>query len=138
MVLALVGFAFKMAAVPFHFWLPDTYVGAPVPVAAYLSVVTKAAGFVGFILVVSLAFAPYSDVWGPVVAVLAALTMTVGNVVALRQRQAVRLLAWSSIAQSGYVLVPLGSRSPHHPARPGRASAMRSPPRSSTCWSTPS
>jgi NADH-quinone oxidoreductase subunit N len=107
-VLVLVGFAFKVAAVPFHGWLPDTYAGAPVPVAAYLSVVSKAAGFVGFILVVSLAFAPYSDIWGPVVAVLAALTMTVGNLVALRQRQAVRLLAWSSIAQSGYVLVPLG------------------------------
>lgn len=107
-VLALVGLAFKVAAVPFHGWLPDTYVGAPVPVAAYLSVVSKAAGFVGFILVVSLGFAPYSDVWGPVVAVLAALTMTVGNLVALRQRHAVRLLAWSSIAHSGYVLVPLG------------------------------
>ncbi len=108
MVLVLVGLAFKVAAVPFHGWLPDTYVGAPVPVAAYLSVVSKAAGFIGFILVVSLGFAPYSNIWGPVVAVLAALTMTVGNLVALRERNAVRLLAWSSIAQSGYVLVPLG------------------------------
>jgi NADH-quinone oxidoreductase subunit N len=107
-VLALVGLAFKVAAVPFHGWLPDTYAGAPVPVAAYLSVVSKAAGFVGFILVVSIGFAPYSDIWGPVVAVLAALTMTVGNLVALRQRHAVRLLAWSTIAHSGYVLVPLG------------------------------
>jgi NADH-quinone oxidoreductase subunit N len=118
-VLVLVGFAFKVAAVPFHGWLPDTYVGAPVPVAAYLSVISKAAGFVGFILVVSLAFAPYSDIWGPVVAVLAALTMTVGNLVALRQRQAVRLLAWSSIAQSGYVLVPLGVAVAAAPGQPG-------------------
>jgi NADH-quinone oxidoreductase subunit N len=108
-VLAIAGFAFKVAAVPFHFWAPDTYVGAPVPVAAYLSVVSKAAGFVGLALLLTQGFAPYADVWAPAVAVLAALTMTVGNLVALRQRHAVRLLAWSSIAQSGYMLVPLGA-----------------------------
>jgi len=108
-LLAVGGFAFKVAAVPFHFWAPDTYVGAPVPVAAYLSVVSKAAGFVGLVLLLVVAFEPYADVWGPVVAVLAALTMTVGNLVALRQRHAVRLLAWSSVAQSGYMLVPLGA-----------------------------
>jgi NADH-quinone oxidoreductase subunit N len=107
--LAIAGFAFKVAAVPFHFWAPDTYVGAPVPIAAYLSVVSKAAGFVGLAVLLTIGFAPYADVWAPVVAVLAALTMTVGNLVALRQRQAVRLLAWSSIAQSGYMLVPLGA-----------------------------
>jgi NADH-quinone oxidoreductase subunit N len=107
--LSIAGFAFKVAAVPFHFWAPDTYVGAPVPVAAYLSVVSKAAGFVGLALLLTQGFAPYADVWAPVVAVLAALTMTVGNLVALRQRHAVRLLAWSSIAQSGYILVPLGA-----------------------------
>ena len=78
------------------------------PVAAYLSVVSKAAGFVGLALLLTKGFAPYADVWGPAVAVLAALTMTVGNLAALRQRQAVRLLAWSSVAQSGYMLVPLG------------------------------
>jgi NADH-quinone oxidoreductase subunit N len=108
-VLAIAGFAFKVAAVPFHFWAPDTYVGAPVPVAAYLSVVSKAAGFVGLALLLTQGFAPYADVWAPAVAVLAAVTMTVGNLVALRQRHAVRLLAWSSIAQSGYMLVPLGA-----------------------------
>jgi NADH-quinone oxidoreductase subunit N len=108
-VLTLVGLAFKVAAVPFHFWVPDTYVGAPVPVAAYLSVVSKAAGFVGLLLLVSIAFASYAGVWAPVIAVLAALTMTLGNLVALRQRNAVRLLAWSSIAQAGYLLVPLGA-----------------------------
>jgi NADH-quinone oxidoreductase subunit N len=107
--ISIAGFAFKVAAVPFHFWAPDTYVGAPVPVAAYLSVVSKAAGFVGLALLLTIGFAPYADVWAPVVAVLAALTMTVGNLVALRQRHAVRLLAWSSIAQSGYMLVPLGA-----------------------------
>ncbi|HEX7186967.1 MAG TPA: NADH-quinone oxidoreductase subunit N [Actinomycetes bacterium] len=107
--LALAGFGFKVAAVPFHFWAPDTYQGAPVPVAAYLSVVSKAAGFVGLALLLTEGFGPYADVWGPTLAVVAALTMTVGNLAALRQRHAVRLLAWSSVAQSGYMLVPLGA-----------------------------
>lgn len=112
--LTLVGFAFKTAAAPFHFWVPDTYVGAPLPVAAYLSVVGKAVGFSGLILVTVIAFPAYADVWGPALAVLAALTMTIGNVAALRQnagraRSAVRLLAWSSVAQAGYLLVPIAS-----------------------------
>ncbi|WP_329135363.1 NADH-quinone oxidoreductase subunit N [Streptomyces sp. NBC_01476] len=114
--LTLVGFAFKLAAAPFHFWVPDTYAGAPLPVAAYLSVVGKAAGFSGLILVTVVAFRPYDTVWGPALGVLAALTMTVGNVGALRQRpgserSAVRLLAWSSIGQAGYLLVPLAAAS---------------------------
>jgi NADH-quinone oxidoreductase subunit N len=112
--LTLVGFAFKLAVAPFQFWVPDTYAGAPVPVAAYLSVVGKAAGFSGLILVTVVAFRPYAHVWGPAVGVLAALTMTVGNVGALRQRPgvprgAVRLLAWSSIGQAGYLLVPIAA-----------------------------
>lgn len=111
-VLALAGFAFKVAAVPFHFWAPDTYQGAPVPVAAFLSVVSKAAGFAGLGLLLTRAFPAYADSWAPVLAVVAAVTMTVGNVVALRQTQAVRLLAWSSVAQSGYMLVPLGAATP--------------------------
>jgi NADH-quinone oxidoreductase subunit N len=106
-VLTLAALAFKVSAVPFHFWAPDTYEGAPLPVAAYLSVVSKAAGFVGIVLLVGRAFPSYDDVWGPVVGVLAALTMTLGNLVALRQRSAIRLLAWSSIAQAGYMLVPI-------------------------------
>ncbi|MEU1298614.1 NADH-quinone oxidoreductase subunit N [Streptomyces shenzhenensis] len=113
-VLTLVGFAFKTAAVPFHFWVPDTYVGAPLPVAAYLSVVGKAVGFTGLILVTVVAFPSYSDAWGPALAALAALTMTVGNVGALRQQatraySAVRLLAWSSVGQAGYLLVPIAA-----------------------------
>ena len=113
-VLTLVGFAFKTAAVPFHFWVPDTYIGAPLPVAAYLSVVGKAVGFTGIILVAVIGFPAYADVWGPALAVLAALTMTVGNVAALRQnadrsRSAVRLLAWSSVGQAGYLLVPIAA-----------------------------
>jgi NADH-quinone oxidoreductase subunit N len=113
-VLTLVGFAFKTAAVPFHFWVPDTYVGAPLPIAAYLSVVGKAVGFTGLILVTVVALPSYADVWGPALAALAALTMTVGNVGALRQSatraySAVRLLAWSSVGQAGYLLVPIAA-----------------------------
>lgn len=112
--LTLVGFAFKTAAVPFHFWVPDTYVGAPLPIAGYLSVVGKAVGFTGLILVTVIAFPGYADIWGPALAVLAALTMTAGNVAALRQSadraySAVRLLAWSSVGQAGYLLVPIAA-----------------------------
>ncbi|MEV6959028.1 NADH-quinone oxidoreductase subunit N [Streptomyces sp. NPDC051207] len=113
-VLTLVGFAFKTAAVPFHFWVPDTYAGAPLPIAAYLSVVGKAVGFTGLILVTVVALPSYADVWGPAMAALAALTMTVGNAGALRQQatraySAVRLLAWSSVGQAGYLLVPVAA-----------------------------
>lgn len=107
MVLTLAGFAFKISAVPFHFWTPEVYSGAPVPVAAYLSVVSKTAGFAGLILTLEIAFRTEIHNLGTLIAILAAVTMTLGNVVALRQRSAVRLLAWSTIAQAGYVLVPL-------------------------------
>jgi NADH-quinone oxidoreductase subunit N len=108
-LLVIVGFAFKVAAVPFHWWAPDTYQGAPVPIAAFLSTASKAAGFGGLLLVLLVGFRPYANAWGPVLAVLAAATMTLGNLVALRQRHMVRLLAWSSVAQAGYLLVPLGA-----------------------------
>jgi NADH-quinone oxidoreductase subunit N len=107
MVLTLAGFAFKVSAVPFHFWTPEVYSGAPVPVAAYLSVVSKTAGFAGLILTLEIAFRTEMHNLGTLIAILAAVTMTLGNVVALRQRSAVRLLAWSTVAQAGYVLVPL-------------------------------
>jgi NADH-quinone oxidoreductase subunit N len=106
-ILVIGGFAFKVAAVPFHFWAPDVYQGAPLPIAIFLSVVSKAAGFAGLAITLSLGFPSYGHVWGPAVAVLAALTMTLGNLVALWQRHSVRLLAWSSVAQSGYMLAPL-------------------------------
>ncbi|MCW2903931.1 MAG: proton-translocating NADH-quinone oxidoreductase, chain [Streptosporangiaceae bacterium] len=106
-VMVLAGFAFKVAAVPFHFWAPDVYQGAPLPVAAFLSVVSKAGGFAGLVITVAIGFPSYGYVWGPLIAVVAAVTMTLGNLVALRQRHAVRLLAWSSVAQSGYMLAPL-------------------------------
>lgn len=116
-VLTVAGLAFKVAAVPFHMWIPDTYVGAPVAVAAYLSVVSKAAGFVGLILVLGFALPSLAHVWAPILAVLAALTMSVGNVLALRQQHAVRLLAWSSVAQAGYILVPFGAAASAQGAR---------------------
>ncbi|WP_433250357.1 NADH-quinone oxidoreductase subunit N [Streptosporangium sp. CA-135522] len=109
-VLVLAGFAFKVAAVPFHAWAGDVYQGAPVPVAALLSVISKAAGFAGLILILVAALRGQAAVWAPLVAIIAALTMTVGNLLALRQHHAVRLLAWSSVAQSGYILAPLGVR----------------------------
>jgi NADH-quinone oxidoreductase subunit N len=109
MVLTLVALGFKLAAVPFQMWVPDTYVGAPIPVAAYLSVVSKAAGLAGLVIVLVRFFPSYADTWGAVLAVAAALTMTVGNLAALRQQHAVRLLAWSSVAQAGYLMVPLAA-----------------------------
>lgn len=103
----LVGFAFKISAVPFHFWAPDTYEGSPSPVAAFLSTSSKIGGFVGVLVLMFVAFPSVADTWRPVFAILAVLTMTVGNLVALRQQQIIRLLAYSGIAQSGYILVPL-------------------------------
>ena len=108
MMLVIVGFAFKVSAVPFHFWAPDTYAGAPMPVAAMLAVASKAAGFAGLIMVAFLAFEPLAAVWAPVLGVLAIVTMTVGNLIALQQRDLVRLLAYSSVAQAGYMLIPFG------------------------------
>ena len=102
----VVGFAFKVSAVPFHFWAPDTYEGAPIPVTAFLSVASKTAGFVALMELVYVGFLRNSEVWGPLFWALAALTMTVGNLIALRQTNIVRLLAYSSVAQAGYILVP--------------------------------
>jgi NADH-quinone oxidoreductase subunit N len=108
-VLVLAGLAFKVAAVPFHAWAPAAYDGAPVPVAAYLSTASKLGGVIAILYVAGQALRPWLDVAGPALAVLAMLTMTVGNLVALRQRRMVRLLAWSSVAQAGYILAPLGA-----------------------------
>jgi NADH-quinone oxidoreductase subunit N len=103
----VVGFAFKVSAVPFHFWAPDTYEGAPSPVAAFLSTVSKIGGFVALLVLMFRAFPEVADAWRPAFAVLAVLTMSVGNLIALRQQHIIRLLAYSGIAQSGYVLVAL-------------------------------
>ena len=105
----IVGFGFKISAVPFHFWAPDTYEGAPTPVTAYLSVNSKAAGFVAFLLIMYQALPDISEVWAPALWILAVLSMTVGNLAALRQTNIVRLLAYSSIAQAGFMLVPFAA-----------------------------
>jgi NADH-quinone oxidoreductase subunit N len=105
----MVGFGFKVSAVPFHFWAPDTYEGAPTPITAYLSVNSKAAGFVAMLIVMYQALPDASDVWAPALWLLAALSMTIGNLSALRQTNIVRLLAYSSIAQAGFMLVPFAA-----------------------------
>ncbi len=106
-VFVLVGFGFKVSAVPFHNWAPDTYEGAPTPITAFLSVASKAAGFVALMELIFVAFYGRDDIYGPLMFVLAAATMTVGNLIALRQTNVVRLLAYSSIAQAGFILAPL-------------------------------
>jgi NADH-quinone oxidoreductase subunit N len=106
-VFVIAGFAFKVSAVPFHTWAPDTYEGAPTPITAFLSVLSKAAGFVALIQLVLVAFPTRGDVFHPFLWVLAALTMTIGNVVALRQSNIVRMLAYSGISQAGFILAPL-------------------------------
>ncbi len=105
-VLTVVGFLFKLGAVPFHVWIPDTYGGASVMVAGYLSAVSKAAALGAALILLAEALPSTTDTWQPLVAIVAAVTMTVGNVGALRQRDAVGLLAWSSIAQAGFLLAP--------------------------------
>ncbi|MGH9245077.1 MAG: NADH-quinone oxidoreductase subunit N [Acidimicrobiales bacterium] len=106
-VFVIVGFAFKVSAVPFHTWAPDTYEGAPTPVTAFLSVASKAAGFVALLQLIFVAFFDAKDVYQPMFWILAVLTMTVGNLVALRQTNIVRLFAYSSVAQAGYMIAPL-------------------------------
>jgi NADH-quinone oxidoreductase subunit N len=106
-IFCVVGFAFKVSAVPFHTWAPDTYQGAPTPITAFLSVASKAAGFVAIMQLVFVGFFDQHEVWEPMFWVLAVLTMTVGNLIALRQTNVVRLFAYSSVAQAGYMLAPL-------------------------------
>jgi NADH-quinone oxidoreductase subunit N len=108
--LILVGLAFKVAAVPFHMWTPDVYEGAPTPITAFMSVGAKTAGFAAMGRVFLLALPALGDEWTPVVAVLAALTMILGNVVALSQNNIKRMLAYSSIAHAGYVLMGVAAR----------------------------
>lgn len=108
-LLTLLGFGFKISAVPFHFWTPDTYEGSPAPVTAYLSVVSKTAGFVGMLVFAYAAFANLRNIWGPALWLLAALSMTLGNLSALKQDNVIRMLGFSSIAQGGFILAPFGA-----------------------------
>jgi NADH-quinone oxidoreductase subunit N len=111
LLLMLVGLTFKVAAVPAHAWAPTTYDGAPVPVAAYLSTASKLGGLFAIIYVVIFAGPVWWRVTGPVIGVLAAATLLVGTLVALRQQRMVRLIAWSSVAQAGFMLAPLAGLS---------------------------
>ena len=106
---AVAGIGFKLSAVPFQLWTPDTYAGAPLPVSAFLAVVSKAAGLAGLAVLLAIGLPGLAGHWGPVLGGLAALTITVGNLVALQQRGAVRLLAWSAVAQAGWILLPLAA-----------------------------
>jgi NADH-quinone oxidoreductase subunit N len=116
-LLAVAGIAFKLSAVPFHLWTPDTYAGAPVPIAAFLSSVSKVAGGAALVVLLTVGVLPLASSWAPVVGLVAAVTVTVGNLVALREKIAVRLLAWSTVAQAGWVLLPLAGAGPAGPAQ---------------------
>ncbi len=112
-VLLVAGFGFKIAAVPFHMWVPDVYEGAPTPITAYLSVASKAAGFAIILRVFYSAFGSPELLnqvnWGIIFAVLSAIGMTLGNVVAIPQTNIKRMLGYSSIAQAGYLMVGLAT-----------------------------
>ena len=103
--LVLAGLAFKVSLFPFHFWAPDVYEGAPTPVAGFLSTASKAAGFAVILRLFTALFPVISADWSMILAVLATLTMTVGNLIALAQKNVKRLLAYSSIAHAGYAMI---------------------------------
>ena len=107
-----VGFCFKVAAAPFHMWAPDVYEGAPTPITAYMAAAVKAAAFASFLRVWIEAFPGATEYWHPAIWWLAAATMVVGNLIALAQRNIKRLLAYSSVAHAGYVLVAVVVGSP--------------------------
>jgi NADH-quinone oxidoreductase subunit N len=105
MALLVIGFGFKIAAVPFHMWAPDVYEGAPSPITAFMSAGPKAAGFAAFVRIFVDALPALHGEWVALIWILAVLTMTVGNIIALVQDNIKRMLAYSSIAHAGYVLV---------------------------------
>jgi NADH-quinone oxidoreductase subunit N len=105
LIFFIAGFGFKLALVPFHMWVPDVYEGAPTPITAFLSVASKAAGLAAFIRVFFRSFLIFQIDWVLLIAVLAALAMIIGNIIALLQTNIKRMLAYSSIAQIGYILL---------------------------------
>ncbi len=109
LILILVGYGFEITLVPFHFWAPDVYAGSTAPVAGFLSVVPKIAGFAGLLRLLLTAYPDNTANWSFTIAVFSAVTMTFGNLSALRQTKLKRLLAYSSIAQSGLILMALAS-----------------------------
>ena len=108
-LLIVVGLGFKAAAVPFHMWTPDAYQGAPTPVTAFMSVAPKVTAFAAIVRVLVQGLEPLREQWVPIVIVLSILTMGLGNLVAIAQRDVKRMLAYSSIAHTGYMLVGLAS-----------------------------
>ncbi len=106
-VMMIAGLGFKISAVPFHMWTPDIYQGAPTPVTAYLSVASKAAGFAVLVRIFLISFPAVAFNWQGILASLAALTIIIGNLIALPQTNVKRMMAYSSIAQAGYILVGL-------------------------------
>ena len=111
-ILILIGIGFKVSAVPFHFWAPDVYDGAPSPVTGFLSTASKAAGFSVLLRLLLGAFPDTAPVWGIIISALAVASMTFGNLQALNQKNIKRLLAYSSIAQAGYILIGVAAISP--------------------------
>jgi NADH-quinone oxidoreductase subunit N len=112
--LLVAGLGFKIAAVPFHMWTPDAYQGAPTPITAFMSVGPKAIGFVALIRIMVEALGPAWPTWTPVIVVLSVLTMTLGNIVGVVQRSVKRMLAYSSIAHTGYMLIGLAAFTPQN------------------------
>ncbi len=118
-VLLAIGFAFKVSAAPFHMWTPDVYQGAPTAVTAFMSAGTKVAAFAAFLRVLNVALQPLAWDWTPVVWALAALSVIVGSVLAIAQTDIKRMLAYSSIAHAGFVLIGMTA-----PGRTGMAAAL--------------
>ena len=112
MVLLLVGFAFKVSAVPFHMWTPDAYQGAPTLVTGFMSTGVKAAAFAAFLRVFLSTFEPLHVHWAPVLSAIAGITMLVGTIVGVAQSNVKRMLAYSSIAHAGYLLVGIIAGNP--------------------------
>ena len=105
--LLLIGFAFKVGAVPFHFWVPDVYDGAPTPVTGFMSVAVKAAAFAAWARILLYKFSPFESDWAFPLWIITIATMTLGNLLAITQTSVKRMLAYSSIAHAGYLLIPI-------------------------------
>jgi len=125
LALLTTGAAFKIAAVPFHYWTPDAYQGSPTPVTGYLSVGPKVAAFALILRVFVEALGPLKADWTPVIVILAAMTMTLGNLVALSQDNIKRMLAYSSIAHTGYIMVGLAAYGAAPPGSPAEQAGLQ-------------
>lgn len=112
MALLIVGLGFKVAAVPFHFWAPDVYEGSPTPFTGYMAAVAKAGGFAGLLRVLTEALNSQQSDWRPAIWLIAVLTLVVGSVMAIAQKDLKRMMAYSSISQAGYVLVAVQAGTP--------------------------